>query len=251
MNSSPGWQHPLMGISPPFVRMTTIIDQFARSSAPVLLVGETGTGKEVLARTIHEQSPRHAHPFLGIHCGGSPAAIQIELFGDPGSPLGDEPRDGLFVRADGGTLFLDEIDLLDLSLQVHLDVALQRLPGKFWRPGGAKQIDVRIVAATNQDLARMCREALFRSHLYSQLNVLTVSVPSLRERGGEDIQLLALYFLELAASRHNRHVRGFTDEAIRALATYPWPGNEQELHHVVELAVSLMSSGELITTSDL
>jgi transcriptional regulator with PAS, ATPase and Fis domain len=211
--------------------MMTVIDQIAGSPAPVLLVGERGTGKGLLARTIHDRSPRHAYPFVAIHCGASPEMFGSELFGYERGAFtraAAVSKAGLFDRAHGGTLFLAEIAALEPFMQPMLVVALQR--GMFRRLGGAKPVrtDVRIVSATNQDLAQMCREQRFRNDLYSELSVITVSVPSLHERGGEDIRLLAQYFLELAAAKNNRHVSGFTDEARRVLAMYPWPGNEQE-----------------------
>jgi len=246
-------RHALIGTSPPFERLMTVIDQFAGRSEPVLLIGESGTRKELLARTIHERSPRHVRPFVTMHCGAAPEMSLIEFFGyEKGAFTGaDVSTAGLFERADGGTLFLDEIALLEIVMQLWLVFALQTRTVR--RVGRAKpfRADVRIVSATNQDLAQMCREKLFRHDLYSLLSGVTVHVPPLRERGGEDIELLARYFLEIAAAANNRHVNGFSDEAMRALVTYPWPGNEQELEHVVERAVIVMSSGEFITMSDL
>jgi two-component system response regulator AtoC len=246
-------RHALIGTSPPFVRLMTLVDQIAARSETVLLVGESGTRKELLARTIHERSPRHAHPFVTTHCGENPTMIECEFFGyERGAFTGaDVSKVGLFERAAGGTLFLDEITLLEPSVQVYLVLALQR--GTLSRLGGTKpfRVDVRIISATNQDVARMCREGLFRNDLYSLLSGVTVHVPSLRERGGEDIEPLARYFLKVAAAKNNRHINGFSDEALRALVAYPWPGNEQELEHVIERALTLMSSGDRITMNDL
>jgi two-component system, NtrC family, response regulator AtoC len=158
---------------------------------------------------------------------------------------------GLFERAAGGTLFLDEIALLEPSMQVYLVRALQAgTLSRLGRPGSFR-VDVRIISATNQDVARMCQEQRFRNDLYSLLSGVTVHVPPLRERGGEDIGLLARYLLEVAAAANNRHVVGFSADAMRALLTYPWPRNEQELEHVVERAVTIMNSGDLITLGDL
>ena len=155
--------------------------------------------------------------------------IECEFFGyERGAFTGaDGSKVGLFERAAGGTLFLDEITLLEPSVQVYLVLALQR--------------------GTNQDVARMCREGLLRNELYSLLSGVTVHVPSLRERGGEDIEPLAQYFLKVAAAKNNRHINGFSDEALCALVAYPWPGNEQELEHVLERVLTLMSSGGRIT----
>jgi transcriptional regulator with PAS, ATPase and Fis domain len=249
----PGVERALIGTSLPFVRLMALVDQIAARSETVLLIGESGTRKELLARTTHERSPRHASPFVAVHCGRNPEFMESEFFGyEKGAFTGaHSSKAGLFERAAGGTLFLDEIALLDPPLQVHLRHALHS--SRFYRLGGTKpfRVDVRIISATNQDVARMCREKLFRKDLYSLLSGVTVQVPPLRERGREDIEPLARYFLEVAAAKHNRRVNGFSDEAMRALVTYPWPGNEQELEHVVERAVTVIGSGELIAMSDL
>jgi len=246
-------RHALIGTSPAFMRLMTLVDQIAGRSETVLLIGESGTSKELLARTIHERSLRRAHPFVTAHCGGYPAMMDTEFYGyEKGAFTGaDVSKAGLFERAAGGTLFLDEIDLLELPLQPHLVSVLQG--GLVSRLGRTRpfRIDVRIISATNQDVARMCREKLFRNDLYSLLSGVTVHIPPLRERGAEDIEPLARYFLGIAAAKHNRHVNGFSDEAMRALVTYPWPGNEQQLEHVIERAVILMSSGERISMNDL
>ena len=247
-------RHTLIGTSPPFRRLMTVIDRVAASSEPILLIGERGTRKEFLARTIHERSPRHAAPFVTMHCGAEPPeTIHLEFFGyEKGAFDGaDLSTPGLFERADGGTLFLDDIALLDPVMQLWLEYAVQT--GTVHRVGRRKpfRADARIVSATNQDLAQMCCETRFRYDLYSLLSGVTVHIPPLRERGGEDIALLARYFLEIAAAANNRHVNGFSDDAMRALVTYPWPGNEQELEHVVERAVIVMTSGALITQGEL
>jgi len=247
-------RYTLIGTSPAFAQLVTAIEHVAGRSEPILLIGESGTRKELLARTIHERSPRHARPFVTMHCGSTaPAMMEFEFFGfDKGAFSGaDASTPGLVERVDGGTLFIDELDMLDPVLQLWLVHVLHT--GRVTRIGRAKpfRVDMRIVSATNQDLAQMCGAGMFRNDLRSLLSAVTVRVPPLRERGGEDIELLARHYLETAASKTEQGVSGFSDEAMRALVTYAWPGNEQELEHVVEHTLVGMRPGALIALSDL
>jgi len=242
----------IIGVSPAFRRTMTLVEQVADSSATVLIQGESGTGKELVARAIHERSPRRAGPFVAVNCAALPETLlESELFGyEKGAFTGASNRkDGRFELADGGTLFLDEIADLSLVTQPKILRVLQE--GEFERLGATKtvRVDVRIVAATNQDVAQMVRERKFREDLYYRLNVITVVVPPLRDRRG-DVRLLAQHFLRVYAAKNNRKLDGFTDEAIERLEAYAWPGNVRELENVIERAVVLAREGR-IDASDL
>jgi two-component system response regulator HydG len=231
----------VIGTSPVFRRLMTLVEQVANSSATVLIQGESGTGKELVARAIHEQSPRRAGPFVAVNCAALPETLlESELFGyEKGAFTGAVGRkEGRFELAHGGTLFLDEVADLSLVTQPKILRVLQE--GEFERLGGTRtlQVDVRVVAATNQELAQMVRERRFREDLYYRLNVITVHVPPLRERP-EDVPLLAEHFLRIYAAKNNRQLEGFTREAVERLEAYRWPGNVRELENVVERAVVL------------
>jgi two-component system, NtrC family, response regulator HydG len=231
----------LLGGSPVFRRMLTLVEQVADSSATVLIQGESGTGKELVARTIHERSARRTGPFIAVNCAALPETLlESELFGyERGAFTGAAGRkEGRFELADGGTLFLDEVADLSLVTQPKILRVLQE--GEFERLGGTRtlRVDVRIVAATNQEVARMVREKRFREDLYYRLNVITVHVPPLRDRY-EDIPLLAQHFLRIYAAKNNRKLEGFSEEAMGRLEAYAWPGNVRELENVVERAVVL------------
>jgi len=237
----------VIGASPNFRRMMTLVEQVADSSATVLIVGESGTGKELVARAIHEGSPRRTGPFVAVNCAALPETLlESELFGyERGAFTGASGRkDGRFELADGGTLFLDEIADLSLVTQPKILRVLQE--GELERLGGTKtiRVDVRIVAATNQDVAQMVREKKFREDLYYRLNVITVVVPPLRDRRG-DVRLLAQHFLRIYAAKNSRKLDGFTDEAMERLEAYAWPGNVRELENVIERAVVLAREGRL------
>jgi two-component system response regulator HydG len=234
-------QGAVIGASPAFRRMITLVEQVADSSATVLVQGESGTGKELVARAIHERSARRHGPFVAVNCAALPETLlESELFGyERGAFTGAAGRkEGRFELADGGTLFLDEVADLSAVTQPKILRVLQE--GEFERLGGTKSIrvDVRIVAATNRDLGQMVRDQRFRGDLYYRLNVITVNVPPLRERR-EDIRLLAEHFLRLYAAKNNRRLEGFTDEALRRLEGYSWPGNVRELENVLERGVVL------------
>jgi two-component system response regulator HydG len=230
-----------IGVSPAFKQMMTLIQQVADSSATVLIQGESGTGKELAARAIHDGSPRHAGPFVAVNCAALPETLlESELFGyEKGAFTGAAGRkEGRFELADGGTLFLDEVADLSPVTQPKILRVLQE--GEFERVGGTRtiRVDVRIVTATNQDLAQLVRDKRFREDLYYRLNVITVTTPPLRERR-EDIRVLAQHFLRVYAAKNNRTLDGFSDEALGCLEAYRWPGNVRELENVVERAVVL------------
>jgi two-component system response regulator HydG len=231
----------MIGVSPVFRRVITLVEQIADSSATVLIQGESGTGKELMARAIHEGSRRRQGPFIAVNCAALPETLlESELFGyEKGAFTGAAGRkEGRFELADGGTLFLDEIADLSPITQPKILRVLQE--GEFERLGAIRtiKVDVRIVTATNQDLVQMVREKRFREDLYYRLNVITITVPPLRERP-EDIPLLAEHFLRVYAAKNNRKLEGFTLEAMRRLESYVWPGNVRQLENVIERTVVL------------
>jgi transcriptional regulator with GAF, ATPase, and Fis domain len=217
------------------------VDLVAHSDVPVLILGETGSGKEVVARAIHNRSPRTAKPFLRVNCGAiPPELIDSELFGhEPGSFTGAiAVRKGWFERADGGTLFLDECGELPLAAQVRLLRILQ--DGSFERVGGERQltVHVRVVGATHRDLHAMVAEKKFREDLWYRLAVFPIRLPPLRDRK-EDIPPLAAHFAQRAAKRLGTRPLAPGPEDIAALLSYPWPGNVRELSAVMERAAIL------------
>lgn len=249
----------IIGDSPPMRALREQIDQIAALERPtgggaptVLLLGETGTGKNLVARAIHNQSPRAAGPFVEINCVAiPPALLEAELFGYERGAYTDAKiaKPGLFEAADGGTLFLDEIGHMDPSLQVKL---LQAIENKSVRRLGGlrpKTINVRIIAATNRDLETAITEGAFRQDLYFRIKVLTIEIPPLRTRGA-DITLLARHFLDRFAKQYGRPRKELSPEAEAVLLAYPWPGNVRELAHVMERAV-LLHVGPAVTVEDL
>src|SRR5213596_3042467 len=245
-------QGAVIGSSPAFRRTMALVEQVADSSATVLIQGESGTGKELVASTIHARSARSRGPFIAVNCAALPETLlESELFGyEKGAFTGAAGRkEGRFELADGGTLFLDEVSDLSVVTQPKILRVLQE--GEFERLGGTKtfRVDVRIVAATNQDLAQMVREKGFREDLYYRLNVITLTVPPLRERR-EDVRVLAQHFLRVYAAKNNRRLEGFTDDAIRRLEAYAWPGNVRELENVIERGV-VLARGALMDVADL
>ena len=219
----------------------------ARSSAPVLLFGETGTGKEIIARAIHEQSPSRHGPFRRVNCGAiAPELIDSELFGhEAGAFTGAVTRrKGWFEQADGGTLFLDEVGELAPAAQIRLLRVVQ--DGEVVRVGGerAVHVKVRIVAATHRDLPAMVETQAFREDLYYRLSVFPIVIPPLRDRPG-DIRAFAEYFADRAANRFGLRVVPVSDEDVRMLATYRWPGNVREMAAVMDRAV-LIGQGRVL-----
>jgi len=242
----------MIGASPSWRRMLTLVEQTADSSATILIQGESGTGKELVARTIHERSARRNGPFIAVNCAALPETLlESELFGyEKGAFTGAAGRkEGRFELGDGGTLFLDEVGDLSLVTQPKILRVLQE--GEFERLGGTRtlQVDVRIVAATNQDVAEMVKEKRFREDLYYRLNVITIRVPPLRERP-EDIRVLAQHYLRVYAAKNGRKLEGFTGEAIDRLEAYAWPGNVRELENLIERSV-LLARKDRIDAEDL
>ncbi|HEY0714362.1 MAG TPA: sigma-54 dependent transcriptional regulator [Polyangia bacterium] len=241
----------LIGQSLTWRRTMETVSQAAPSMATVLLLGESGTGKELLARAIHESSPRASGPFVPVNCAALPETIlEAELFGyERGAFTGAVQRhDGRFLQADKGTLFLDEIGEIPTHIQVKLLRVLQE--GEVERLGGRTQkIDIRLVAATNQDLRAAVKDGRFREDLYYRLNVIALRVPPLRERR-DDIPLLAEHFLRLYSERNGRQFTGFARGALEALARCDWPGNVRELENAIERAV-VLARGSAIEAEDL
>ena len=241
-----------VGDSPAMAHVLDTIKQVAPSRATVLISGESGTGKELVAHAIHRLSPRHSGPFVAVHCAAlSPQLLESELFGhEKGAFTGaGERRVGRFEQASGGTLFLDEIGEIDAATQVKiLRVLGERV---FERVGGNKPLaaDVRLLAATNRDLAKMVAEGKFREDLFFRLNVVQLHLPPLRDRR-EDIPLLAVHFLREAAKENDKPFRELTSDAMKCLANYDWPGNVRELRAAVEHGV-VMAGGQKITLRDL
>ncbi|TSK06029.1 MAG: sigma-54-dependent Fis family transcriptional regulator [Geobacter sp.] len=238
----------VVGNSPAFISAFSLLKQAAASEITVLLQGETGVGKEVFSRTLHEHSDRSKAPFVAVNCAAIPHdLVESELFGvEKGAFTGAlASRPGRFERANGGTLFLDEIGDLPLPAQAKLLRVLQE--GEIERLGDHKvrKVDVRVVAATNIDLKQLLKEGKFRSDLYYRLNAFMIKIPSLSERK-EDILLLARRFMEKHAAIRGKKLRGFTDKAKRALLAYSWPGNIRELQNMVERGVILAQAGSRI-----
>ena len=227
--------------SPLFRRLVDDLQRVAATSATVLLQGETGTGKEVLAEAIHELSPRRQQPMVRVNCAALPAAlIEAELFGrEKGAYTGALARQmGRFELADASSILLDEVGELPLELQPKLLRVLES--GEFERVGGTRtlRVDVRIIAATNRDLAQAVAEGQFRRDLYYRLNVFPIDVPPLRERR-EDVQTLAWTFIKEFGEAMGKRIERIDEESLRALEAYAWPGNVRELRNVIERAMIL------------
>jgi formate hydrogenlyase transcriptional activator len=235
-----GMAGPLIGNSVAFREVTEAIAMVAPVDSAVLLLGETGTGKEVIARTIHDAGPRRHHRFVALNCAAIPVGLlESELFGhERGAFTGAVSQAvGRFQAADRGTLFLDEVADLPLELQPKLLRALQEQQIERLGSGGrVTSVDVRVIAATNQDLEEMVQQRAFRADLFYRLNVFPIRVPSLRERV-EDIPLLITHYVRRFAERQGKKVEEVPDEAIARLKEYPWPGNVRELQNVIERAV--------------
>lgn len=231
----------LVGSTPQMHRIFKMIEDVAPSTASTLILGETGTGKELVANAIHYQSDRACMPFVALHCAAlSEGVLESELFGhEKGAFTGAvQLRKGRFELADGGTLFLDEVGELSLKVQVKLLRILEK--GEFERVGGEKtiKVDVRLIAATNRDLEREVSEGRFREDLFYRLNVITIHLPPLRERR-EDIPLLSNFFVIKYAKKYKKELKGFTPEAMEALCAYHWQGNVRELENVIERSIVL------------
>jgi DNA-binding NtrC family response regulator len=235
-----------VGDSPGFRRLMELIERVAPSTSTVLITGETGTGKEMVAKLIHGRSQRRQRPFVVVECAAlQESLLQSELFGhERGAFTGaDRAKPGLFEVAHGGTIFLDEIGEVSQATQVKL---LRVLDTSTFRHVGSTteiQIDVRVLAATNRDLAAMVQQGLFRQDLYFRLSTITLHVPPLRERG-RDAELLARHFLAVLNERFGVQKR-FGDEALQVLGRHRWPGNVRELLHVVEAAMIVCEGPEI------
>jgi transcriptional regulator with GAF, ATPase, and Fis domain len=237
----------LIGSSPKFRAVLMDVDRVAPVDSAVLIQGETGTGKEVIARTIHEASPRRNHRFVALNCAAIPSALlESELFGhERGAFTGAcAQTKGRFQMADGGTLFLDEIGDMPLELQPKLLRALQEQ--EFERLGSTQsvKVNVRVVAATNQDLAELVSKKLFRADLFYRLNVIPICLPPLRERV-QDILPLTEFFMTRFSARLNKTINVIPDEVMAVLKTHNWPGNIRELQNFVERAV-IFSPGSVL-----
>jgi transcriptional regulator with PAS, ATPase and Fis domain len=239
---------PLVGISAAFVVATQLLQRVAPTQATVLLIGESGVGKELFARSLYQASSRQDMPLVALNCATLPEnLVEAELFGvERGAFTGAErSRPGRFERAHGGTLFLDEIATLSFSAQSKILRALQE--GEIERVGGTApiRVDVRVIAATNLDLRREVEAGRFREDLFYRLNVFPIHLPPLRERR-EDIPLLMSYFLRHFSLRHGRHLAGFSTRLVNALLTYRFPGNIRELQNLIERGVISAGDGEVI-----
>ena len=239
-----GTRDRVVGDSPAMQRLFDAMDRVATTDATVLILGETGTGKELIARRIHQLSRRKPLPLVRVNCAAIPSALmESEFFGhERGAFTGaTNRREGRFAMADGGSILLDEVGELPLDLQAKLLRVLQE--GEFERVGSTTthKVDVRVIAATNRGLQKMVGDGTFREDLFYRLNVFPLTVPPLRERGG-DITLLARVFAERFGMLMGRHIDPIAPDDLRRLETYPWPGNVRELQNVVERAI-ILSTG--------
>jgi DNA-binding NtrC family response regulator len=242
----------LIGKSEAMQKVFSVIAKTASTSATVLITGESGTGKELAARAIHYSSSRSSAPFVPVNCGGIPEGLlESELFGHvKGAFTGaTESRAGFFQTADGGTIFLDEISDTSISMQIKLLRVLQDREVYMVGASRSRKVDVRIIAATNKDLAGLVKKEMFREDLFFRLNVLNIVMPPLRERG-DDILLLTNHFVSKFAEEFDKPIPKFSDNALQVLRNYHWPGNVRELENVIQRLV-LMTEGDLIEVSDL
>ena len=224
------------------------IRQAAATDLPVLLLGETGTGKELVARAMHLASDRRAGPYIPVNLGAIPTElVGSELFGhEKGAFTGASERNkGRFEQAEGGTLFLDEISMIDEKMQVSLLRIIEQK--EFYRLGGGRAVpaDVRLIAASNDDLAELAKQGRFREYLYYRLDVFRISIPALRERRG-DVALMTEKFLERYSRSFHKEVAGISAECMQILEAYPWPGNVRELKNVIQRAVLVCGQDTLL-----
>ncbi len=242
--------HGLIGRSPPMRQLFEQIRRIAHANGPVLVLGESGVGKELVARALHRQSERRDGPFVALNCAGIPAELlESELFGHSAGAFSgaQKARKGLFAEAEGGTLLLDELGEMPAAMQAKLLRVLQ--DGKL-RPVGEnreRQIDVRIIAATNRDLEQEVENGGFRADLYYRLETFALEVPPLRERG-DDIDLLVAHFISLFGEQAAQPLRGITAEALESLRQYAFPGNVRELSNAIERAVVFCRDEQLALT---
>lgn len=243
-------RHNLVGGSIAFLRVVALLKKFSECDATVLVLGETGTGKEIAARAIHYQSPRGGRPFIPVNCGALPdSLIENELFGHVRGAFTDarESQNGLVAHAEGGTLFLDEIECLSAKGQM---VLLRFLQDRVYRPLGAKihvSGDIRVVAASNRDIEELVKKGSFRQDLLYRLAILQVEMPTLRERPG-DARVLAQHFMRQFARRYNRPDKKLDPRCLDQLDCHAWPGNVRELENLVHRAF-LLAEGPLVYVS--
>jgi DNA-binding NtrC family response regulator len=241
-------RRPLLGENAGVRKVLEVVRKVGASDANVLISGESGTGKELVALELHRRGPRADKPFVPVNCGAfaPAAALEAELFG---SATGAERKEGLIREADGGTLFLEEVAELPLALQVKL---LRVLDEKIVRPVGGRHsyaADVRCLTATNRNLTSAVEQGRFREDLYYRLNVISIDLPPLRERGS-DVLLIAKHFLERSARKAGKTIRGFDPEFAAFMNNHAWPGNVRELENFIERSV-LLADGEVLTGRDL
>jgi two-component system, NtrC family, response regulator AtoC len=253
MDRERAWQHFVRGVSPRILQVYEIAEKVAGSeSTSVLITGDSGTGKQIIANLIHAQGPRASKPFLEINCAAIPRELlESELFGHERGAFTDArtQKQGLLELANGGSLFLDEVAEMGLNLQVKVLKVLENMC--FRRVGGTRDIrvNVRLISATNQNLEALVRSGQFREDLYYRLMVVPIHMPALRERR-EDIPLLARHYVHHFAQSFNKHFRRISPEAERRLMEYSWPGNIRELRNVIERTV-LLEDGEVLEATHL
>ncbi len=241
----------IIGRSEPMLDVFRMVETIAKTNSTVLITGESGTGKDLVARAIHYNSLRRDRPFVALNCGGVPETLlESELFGHMrGAFTGaDSNKKGLIEAAEGGTIFLDEIGEMNMTMQVKLLRVLQ--DRRFRRLGGTEEVqaDIRVVAATNQDLHKLVAEGRFREDLFYRINVIPMHLPPLRDRH-EDVPLLADHFLAKYAAQMQKPVRSVSHDALALLQAYGWPGNVRELENVIERAVALEQSPSVLADS--
>lgn len=247
-----GIEHKIYAMSPPMKKVLALARQVSQSDATALILGESGTGKELIARMLHYESKRKDNSFVVMDCGATPAAlIESELFGYVRGAFTGAAKDkmGIIEEADAGTLFLDEIGNISPEMQTRLLRVLEN--GEFRRVGeiAQRQVDIRVIAATNADLAAKVKDGTFREDLYYRLRVITINLPPLRDRV-EDIAGLAQIFLTEFADKSGKKITGIAKEALNMLTRHSWPGNVRELKNTIESAV-VLCTGETITPDDL
>ncbi len=242
----------IIGCSPKMQAVFDLVEKVADCDSTILITGETGTGKGLVAKAIHQKSKRKNKPFISINCGAIPEnLLESELFGHVrGAFTGATvSKSGKFELADGGTIFLDEIGDMSPDLQVKVLKVLEE--GEFEQVGGAKtiKVDVRVIAATHRDLPEEVHNGNFREDLFYRLYVIPIGLPALRERKS-DIPYLTSYFMQLSNYKNNRQIEGISEGALQVMLGYSWPGNVRELRNVIERLVVLIGSGK-ISTNDL
>ncbi|MFW2501781.1 sigma 54-interacting transcriptional regulator [Clostridium diolis] len=244
----------IIGESEPIVMAKAIVEKAAHTNSNVLILGESGTGKEIFAHAIHSESNRHEGPFVKVNCAAIPSdLLESELFGyESGAFTGakKEGKIGKFEIANEGTIFLDEIGDMPLHMQVKLLRVIQEREVEKVGGVASKKINIRIIAATNRNLERLVEEGKFREDLYYRLNVVTIEIPPLRERGN-DIILISNHLIKKLSVDLDKKVRGISKEAEQYLKTYEWKGNVRELENILERAINIMENSEIIEVKDL